>query len=59
MACAMLHNVCIVRNDPCKPRWCLTVDKLEYSKDSKVTESQMKMLQKLQIGCRKTFIPYN
>ena len=31
MACAMLHNVCIVRNDPCKPRWRLTVDKLELN----------------------------
>ena len=31
MACAMLHNLCIVRNDSCNPRWRLTVDKLELN----------------------------
>ena len=29
MACAMLHDLCIVRNDPCIQRCHLTVDKLE------------------------------
>lgn len=29
MACAMLHNICILRNDPCNRRWLLTVEKLE------------------------------
>ena len=29
MACAMLHNLCIVRNDPCNWRWLPTVEKLE------------------------------
>ena len=31
MACAMLHNLCSVRNDSCNPRWRLTVDKLELN----------------------------
>ena len=31
MACAMVHNLCIVRNDPCNPRWRRTVDKLELN----------------------------
>ena len=31
MVCAMLHNLCIVRNDPCNPRWRLTVDELELN----------------------------
>ena len=25
IGCVMLHNLCIVKNDLCKPRWCLTV----------------------------------
>ena len=31
MACVMLHNLCIARNDPCNPRWRLTVKKLELN----------------------------
>ena len=29
MAGVLLHNICIHRNDPCKPRWRLDVDHLE------------------------------
>ena len=28
MACVMLHNLCIARNNPCNPRWRLTVEEL-------------------------------
>ena len=28
MACILLHNICIVRNNPCKPRWRLDVKRL-------------------------------
>ena len=28
MACIALHNICIEKNDPCKPRWRLEVKKL-------------------------------
>ena len=28
MACIDLHNICIEKNDPCKPRWRLEVKKL-------------------------------
>ena len=28
MACILLHNICIARNDPCKPRWRLDVKRL-------------------------------
>ena len=31
MACVMLHNLCIARNDPCNPRWRLTVEELELN----------------------------
>ena len=31
MACGKLHNLCLVRNDPCNTRWRLTVDKLELN----------------------------
>ena len=31
LACAKFHNLSIVGNDPCNPRWCLTVDKLELN----------------------------
>ena len=26
MACVLLHNLCIARQDPCNPRWKLHVD---------------------------------
>jgi hypothetical protein len=29
MACIALHNICIEKNDPCKPRWRLEVKKLD------------------------------
>ena len=29
MACITLHNICIDRSDPCKPRWRLEVNKLD------------------------------
>ena len=29
MAAVVLHNICIFRNDPCKPRWRLEVDNFE------------------------------
>ena len=29
MAVVSLHNICIGRNDPCKPRWGLSVDDIE------------------------------
>ncbi len=28
MVCIMLHNICIAQNDPCEPRWRLTVKNL-------------------------------
>ena len=28
MACILLHNICIAHNDPCEPRWRLTVKNL-------------------------------
>lgn len=28
MACILLHNICIARKDPCKPRWRLNVNRL-------------------------------
>ena len=31
MACVMLHNLCIARNDPYNPRWRLTVEELELN----------------------------
>jgi len=29
MAAVVLHNICIYRNDPCKPRWKLKVSNFE------------------------------
>ena len=29
MCCGMLHNLCIARNDPCHPRWQLSVEELD------------------------------
>ena len=29
MAVVLMHNICIHRNDPCKPRWRLNVDDIE------------------------------
>ena len=28
MACIALHNICIARDDPCRPRWRLDIEKL-------------------------------
>lgn len=28
LACIALHNICIARDDPCKPRWRLQIEKL-------------------------------
>ena len=28
MTCVMLHNLCILTNEPCNPRWILQVDEL-------------------------------
>ena len=41
MACVMLHNLCITRNDPCNPRWKLTVDQLSLIRKN-VTRSENK-----------------
>ena len=39
MACIMLHNLCIERNDPCEPRWKLEVKDIElFEKPLKRTE---------------------
>lgn len=29
MAAILLHNICMYKNDPCKPRWKLDVEQLE------------------------------
>lgn len=29
MACITLHNICIDRSDPCKPRWKLEVKQVD------------------------------
>ena len=29
MACVLLHNLCIARNDPCLPRWRLSVEEIK------------------------------
>ena len=29
MAAIPLHNICMYKNDPCKPRWKLDVEQLE------------------------------
>ena len=34
MVCITLHNICIDRNDPCKPRWRLEVDELNLIRGS-------------------------
>lgn len=34
MVCIVLHNICIHRNDPCKPRWRLEVDELNLIRGS-------------------------
>ena len=31
MACAILYNLCIARNDPCQYRWKLSVEQLELN----------------------------
>ena len=31
MTCVMLHNLCIAKCNPCKPRWRLTVEQLDLS----------------------------
>ncbi len=28
MTCILMHNICIVKKDPCNPRWRLKVDEL-------------------------------
>lgn len=41
MACVMLHNLCIATNDPCNPRWKLSVEELELlSRTIKRSESK-------------------
>ena len=39
MACIMLHNLCIERNDPCEPRWKLEV------KDTELFEKPLKRIE--------------
>lgn len=34
MTCILLHNICIDRNDPCKPRWRLEVNQLNLIRGS-------------------------
>ena len=31
MACVMLHNFCVVKDDPCNPHWRLSVEELELN----------------------------
>ena len=38
MACIALHNLCIVENDPCKPRWQLEVHELDLIRGSSIRE---------------------
>ena len=34
MATVLLHNLCIHTNDPCKPRWKIGVENLEFTDKS-------------------------
>ena len=34
MTCILLHNICVHRNDPCKPRWRLEVNQLNLIRGS-------------------------
>ena len=34
MATVLLHNLCIHTNDPCKPRWKIDVENLEFTDKS-------------------------
>ena len=31
MAILLLHNICVHRNDPCKPRWRLSLDDIKLT----------------------------
>ena len=36
MAAVVLHNICIHSNDPCEPRWKLTVKKLDLIQNNDI-----------------------
>ena len=54
VALIILHNLCIARCHPCKPRWKLTVEQLGFSKREILCQpnkkESMKIPHVLQIG---------
>ena len=47
MACIMLHNLCISRNDPCEPRWRLEIKHLGLIRKNHLDRSENKDLSDL------------
>ena len=42
IGCVMFHNVCIARNDPCHPRWRLSVEEIEMITANNIQRQQNK-----------------
>ena len=47
MACIVLHNICIARNDPCNPRWKLEVNKLHLIRKATKRTKNKRLVQEI------------
>ena len=47
MACILLHNICIFRNDPCKPRWRLKVEELNLIRGNGEQSNNSSIIRKI------------